>query len=410
MPLIPGNRLFERFRELVRGARRVEIAVAWASQFDAIDVLSASGADIRAVVGTSGNSTNPTTLGRFRDFAKLRIPPNNPPRIFHPKYYCFHGEKTICWIGSANLSRGGFGENVELVHEFEIKKNSDQNWFECLWEELEEDPQPQIREYLKRFKPPKRTPRPPSGPATGADKNLPSLADIDTWADFVEGIRAYDQYYRRHPESKFDVFGETHCWRHTIDTGHEIVSLKDWQNLMRRECRILHGFTAKNDHEGAWALLGWARAGGSYVFSPKNMPEVGLIRNQIQEQIKRVLQAGQKRIIAVGADAMTTIGRLRHVTDADRGIGPAAATRWPSLARPDCFASVNGASRSGLGKAAGSPRSREGLANAYADLLGWLHDQNWFKEPEPDDPEERDIWNRRAALVDVFVYDARGKV
>ena len=406
MPLIKGNLLPQRFAELASQAERIDVAVAWARPCDAIRALAASGADIRAVVGISENFTNPSTLRHLTEFAALRIVPNKPPRIFHPKYYCFHSERTICWVGSANLTGGGFGGNVELVHEFDVECEKDRNWFECLWETLDPNPMPAILEYEESYKPPKRTPRPQYG--AGADPELPSLADIETWNDFVEGLRAYDTYYRHH-EYNFDVLGEPYSWLHTINTGHEIVLLNDWANLTQRECRILRGFTAQDDDEGIWELLGWVRGGGAYVFNPANMPEVEPIRMQIQEQIIQVLQAGPNEIVAVATDAMMTIRQLQHVENAYRGIGHAAATRWLTLARPDCMVSVNNASASGLGEASGLPRNSDGLANVYADLMAWLHDRRWFNQfngRQPDDPEERDIWNRRAALVDVFVYDA----
>ena len=407
MPLICGNRQLERFVELVDDARRIDIVVAWASSCDEIKTLAASDADIRAVVGTSGNSTNPSTLRHLTEFANLRIPPNNPPRIFHPKYYLFHGEETVCWVGSANLTKGGFGRNVELIHEFDLTRKEDQEWFECLWADLNPDPWPAILEYEARYTPPQRNRR-PAPPREEAD--LPSLADVDTWEQFVEGLRVYDEYYRYHEDSYgFDVLGETHSWLHTINTGHEIVLLNDWMNLTKRECRILRGFTANNDHEGNWGLLGTVRGGGTYVFNPERMPEVETIRMQIQEQITQALQADPDEIAAVGTDAMAAIRHLRHVENADHGTGSAAATRWLALARPDCMVSVNRASASGLGEASGLPQNPNDLANVYADLLGWLHGQEWFNEfngGQPDDPEEREIWNRRAALVDVFVYDA----
>ena len=162
-----------------------------------------------------------------------------------------------------------------------------------------------------------------------------------------------------------------------------------------------------DDHEGNWGLLGTVRGGGRYVFNPANMPEVESVRKQVQEQIIRVLQAKPNEIAAVGADAMTEIWHLKYVENKKDTIGPAAATRWLSLARPDYMASVNGPSAAGLGEASGLPQDPNELANVYADLLGWLHGQEWFEEfngGQPDDPEEREIWSRRAALVDVFVY------
>lgn len=405
MPLICGTQLLERFVELVDGAKQIDVAVAWASSCDETKTLAACGADVRAVVGTSKNFTNPSTLRHFSEFAELRIPPNNPSRIFHPKYYCFHGEKTVCWIGSANLTKGGFGRNAELVHEFHLTRKKDREWFECLWEDLEPDPWPAILEYEARYTPPPRTPR-PAPPREDAD--LPSLADIDTWEQFVEGLRIYDEYYRYHEDNyNFDVLGETHSWIHTISTGHEIALLKDWANLTQRECCILRGFTAKNDHEGNWGLLGTVFFQASYVLNNDHMPEVAAERQHVRNLIEPVVEAGDN-MIGIANNAVQSIRAVRRIEGDRHGVGHAAATRWLTLARPDRCVSVNGASAKGLGEASGLPRSPDGLANVYADLLGWLHGQEWFNEfdgGQPDDPEELDIWNRRAALVDVFVYD-----
>ena len=405
MPLITGSKLLERFVELAGEAERIDIAVAWASSCDAIGALAASGADIRAVVGVSGNSTNPTTLRRLTQFAELRIAPNNPPRIFHPKYYCFHGEKTICWVGSANLTAGGFGGNIELVHEFKLKKEGDREWFERLWTSLEGDPWPAIQEYEARYKPPKRGPKPA---ASYEDDDLPSLADIITWRDFVEGLRAYDESYRYH-EYSFDVLGETHSWVHTIRSGHEIILLNDWTNLTQRECRILRGLTAQDDDEGIWGLLGTVGFQANYALN-NNTPEVGLDRQQIRDLIGPVLLAADN-IADVAHGAVQEIRAVRHIERERPGIGHAAATRWLALARPDCLVSVNNASASGLGEASDLPQNSDGLANRYRELIAWLHDRPWFNEfngQQPDDPLERNIWNCRAALADVLVYDPEG--
>lgn len=404
MPLVWGNQQLERFVELVDEANRIDIAVAWASSCHEIEALAASGADIRAVIGTSGNSTNPSTLRHLIEFAELRIPPNNPHRIFHPKYYFFHGERTVCWVGSANLTKGGFGGNVELIHEFDLTRKEDREWFEHLWADLEPDPWPAICEYEARYTPPQRTPR-PAPPREDAD--LPRLADIDTWEQFVEGLQVYDEYYRYH-EYGFDVLGESHSWLHTVNVGHEIALLNDWLNLTQRECRILRGVTTQDDDEGTWGLLGTVGFQANYALNNGHMPEIGADRLQIRNLVQPVVGADDN-VIHIANEAVQNIRAVRRIEGQRHGIGHAAATRWLTLARPDCCVSVNGASAFGLGEASGLPQSPDGLANVYADLLGWLHAQVWFNEfngGRPDDPEERDIWNRRAALVDVFVYNA----
>ena len=120
MRIISSDQLLPRFTELVGQARQVDIAVAWAKRCPAVDVLAegaAAGTRIRIALGLSMNGTTPDALERLSEFAELRIP---SPRsgIFHPKYYSFRGPHgAICWVGSSNLTAGGFGGNVELVCE-----------------------------------------------------------------------------------------------------------------------------------------------------------------------------------------------------------------------------------------------------------------------------------------------------
>ena len=261
MPLIHSNQHLKRFKELVSNAKKIDIAVAWATSCDEINVLANSNAKIRAVVGTSGNSTQPSTLRRLVEFAELRIPPHDPGQIFHPKYYVFHGDTTFCWVGSANLSNGGFGRNIELIHEFKLNSRKDQTWFERLWKGLNPDPMPAIKEYEKRYTPQERIPRPASRPRI---KNLPKLAEIKSWDHFVKALRQYDQYFRNRNRAS-DVLGETHSYLHTIYSGREILLRNNWTNLTQRECNILCG---RNNQEGIWAALGWVRGGGAYIFNP----------------------------------------------------------------------------------------------------------------------------------------------
>lgn len=402
MPLRTGDRLPRRFEKLVNQADRVDVAVAWVRSCGAVDALAQSNAKVRIIAGISGHFTDPSTLKRLVGFknVELRIVPDEATRLFHPKYYCFHGKKAICWVGSANLTGGGFGGNVELVHEFELKREEDRTWFECLWESLEPDPWPAIQKYEDRYTPPKRIPRPATAQKAG---DLPSLADVETWEQFVRGLKAYDAHYQQ--KYGFGVLGETHSWLHTIRLGHDIVMLNDWVNLTSRECQILRG-VYQDDGEGNWELLGPTRGGGTFVFNPERMPEVRPIRMEIQKKISAVLQADMNKIVAVATGAMSAIKQLRHVEDADRGIGPAATTRWLALARPDCLVSINSASAGGLGDASGLPQQPGRLADVYSDLIAWVHSRPWFHEfngRQPIDPLERNIWNCRAALVDVFV-------
>ncbi len=406
MPLIERKHLLQRFSKCLAEATQVDIAVAWATPCDALEAL-AEGADnrttIRIAVGVSENITVPTTLRRLQCFADLRIAPSSPqptslqPGIFHPKYFSFHGpDGTICWIGSANLTRRGFGENYELVHEFDDSTGEGRRWFESLWKKLDPDPGPAIDKYEKGYRPPKRDPRPHRG-------NIPvrvPLAKQSTWNKFVEQLRALDDYWRWESDGGWDVLGETHSWLHTIATGREVVRLPDWTNLTKRERHILHG---KGVGEGDWGLLGNLRVIGQLrnVFHPKYMLGVGPVRTQLRDYVNQVLNSDDN---SIAQDAHMAVQAITKNKKEFRDFGPAAATRLLALARPDRLVSVNGQSAKELGRLSGLPTTPNSLANHYKKLLKWVYKQPWFKAPPPDDPLERTIWNSRAALLDPFVY------
>ena len=402
MPLIEGDHLLQRFSERLANAIQVDIAVAWANPCDALDALYegvGEGTAIRIAIGVSGNVTFPATLERLQDLqdADLRIAPSPQYGIFHPKYFCFHGpDRTICWVGSANLTRRGFGFNNELVHEFDDSAGEGQRWFESLWNTLIPDPGPQIDDYKKRWKPRRFVPQPP--PSGGTPELVP-LSNQSTWDDFVEGLKTRDKDCRS--QRPYTVLGVTNSYLHTISTGREVARLPNWGNLTQPECYILRGFE-REEEEGRWGLLGsLPRGGAPYVFNPVRMPGVGPVRMQIREQVDHVLNAGPSEIAEVAHGAMETIRQLKHVENAYRPIGPAAATRLLTLARPDYLVSVNGKSAAGLGTLSGL----KSLADNYGELLNWVYDQPWFNSRQPDDPLEREIWKYRAALLDAFVYE-----
>ena len=401
MSLIETSQLLQRFSERLAQAVQVDIAVAWAKPCDALEALAESvneGTTIRIAVGVSGNVTDPTTLERLHKFVDLRIAPSPQYRIFHPKFFCFHGpDRTICWVGSTNLTRGGFGGNAELVHEFDDSAGEGRHWFESLWNTLDSDPGPAIAEYNDRYQPQKPVPRP--HPTGGAPELVP-LANQSTWDDFVEGLRARDDYWSwRSQDENFpwDVLGDTQSWIHTISTGREVVRLPDWVNLTQRECFILRG---RDREEGTWGLLGTLEPVGRFkqVFNPRNMPDVGPVRTQLRHLIGQVLNASSSEIAHYAHNALHEIKRLGR-------FGPAVATRLLTLARPDCLVSVNGQSAAGLGALSGLPKTRDSLADNYVELLNWVYEQPWFNARQPDDPLERTIWNSRAALLDAFVHE-----
>ena len=396
VPLVQCDALLNRFVELLRASTKVDIAVAWAGPGLAAERLveHTRRVRVRMVVGLSGSNTEPATLRRLMAAEKveLRVAPTPQGGVFHPKFYRFLGAQgTVCWIGSANFTRGGFGGNAELVHEFRDRDDVGGEWFEDLWEGLDEDPEPAVARYEEQYRPPKA--RVHRGGSPARLERLPRLEDIESWDEFVAALQVLDEYCHRR-ELPWDVLGKTHSYLHTIGVGSEIARRGSWENLSRRDRDILLGLDHSDN--SAWGLLGSLRGAGTVVgaFSSPGNPEY---RSHVFDRIQRVIAAGEAGIVEAADAAIAEIRQLYR-------FGPATATRFLALACPGWLISVNRPSAAGLGVFADMEPNEGHLASNYGELIEKIHARKWWRAPEPTNSRELEIWRCRAALVDALVY------
>ena len=114
--------LLREFKEQLKQAARVDLAVAWATEGGALAALEEAArrrprpCRVRALVGLQHNVTTPDALRLLRDIGELRVVDGS--RLFHPKVYLFRGiegKADAAWVGSANFTGKGFGANEEVV-------------------------------------------------------------------------------------------------------------------------------------------------------------------------------------------------------------------------------------------------------------------------------------------------------
>ena len=143
----------ERFRENLEFATSIDIATAWATSGPALDMLCGVAEErvmeIRAIVGTFGNATEPTALDRLCEIGELRLIAGRR-EMFHPKVYIFRGEEqSRTWISSANFTSAGFENNEEIVLETNNVRVAS-TWFNQRWDECDELPANAIEDYQNR--------------------------------------------------------------------------------------------------------------------------------------------------------------------------------------------------------------------------------------------------------------------
>ena len=405
--LLTQDELLSRLKQHLSKASQIDIAMAWVSPGEALaEVIAFSERRpgcLRSIVGISGNATHPQALHLLRGQGKLRIPDTTP--LFHPKLILFHdAERVTVWVGSANMTRSGFQQNTEAVAEFDDDGTAVQ-WFDELWNKLDDDPSLVIKEYERGWQPSNFSPRDGVGAeiAPSEDEFDDLKQKISDWPSYVAALRAANRYWVNAVGASVD--GDTTSWLNTITLGNEVVRRNSWNVLSKTDYQLIMGIEVKiDDIEAGFGLLGSMRGAGAAknVFneaSPRNLT----IRERIRQALQPVLAA-------TPADfPVAAIEFIREVKSIERFSG-AIATRLLALARPDLAVSVNKGSQTGLAALSGLPAtSLSGVPNgprgrSYADLLTYLRRQQWYSSPAPHGAYERTLANARAALLDCIVY------
>ena len=271
MAVITSRELLSRFEERLDDCGGADIAVAWATHCPAIEKLRrfcGRGGELRIVVGIDGSVTDPTTLRHLQAFARLRVGAARPPArgLFHPKYYCFRKSTgSTVWVGSANLTGGGFGGNEELVLECAGDAES-KAWFEALWESLPAHPDAVIAAYADDWHPRPEGERRRTRGGRSRSGTRSSAEQLDagwSWDDFVANLRAKDEAMLAvamedgsgKPEEPWSVFGDYRSWMHTIRVGRPIAGLRSWRNLDPWQAEVLVG-------QSPWGALGTLKGAG----------------------------------------------------------------------------------------------------------------------------------------------------
>ena len=402
MTLITHVNIQDRFSHNLEWATEIDLVTAWATPNQGLCALRRQNPlpEVRAIVGLSGNITDPEALRELAKMGELRAgPATGERRLFHPKVYIFRGSgRSVAWIGSANFTCPGFGGDQKVLgHEEALFETSDtkavERWFNQLFARCTELDEVAINFYADH-----RRKHRPSQPAktwdpASLDESPPVwlLHEVDDWRSYVAALKRCDQWWVRwsgkhHPKNSWSVLSERNSWRETIRELRSVIR-GNWGELDDGDQSRLLGL--RKDH---WALLGRIGQGRSkrIVFHDH--------QEEIQKTVQRTVAANDADFPDVAIEAYKTLQSLDYVASA-------TATRLLTLARPDRFVSLNGGSREGLAESFGFQHPTAlGNPENYRSLLERIYDQAWFREPAPQDAREHEIWSMRAALLDCFVY------
>ena len=159
--LLTTDKLLPAFKDNLRESTRVDIASAWATEGGEDGALAwlerwarnRPRRSVRAIVGLWRGITTPDALRTLDSIGKLRLVDRSAN--FHPKVFVFHkeGGKSVAWVGSANFTGGGFGQNEEVVLETGKTKRIVE-WFDKRWKVCGALNRKQLKDYCRDWCPP----------------------------------------------------------------------------------------------------------------------------------------------------------------------------------------------------------------------------------------------------------------
>ncbi len=392
-----SDALIESFAKCCGEHEAVDIAVAWCgnpSQVLPFKYLEDFKGKITATIGYSFNHTHPDSFEWLdRIGAEYRLFKDGAD-LYHPKIYLFTTDKHFAlFLGSSNLTYGGFCSNVEvnalLEGDLRAPENRDvadlrkqlSEWHSSAFSfKPKDDWIAKYREdYLKATKLAKR-----QGVRTPAQKE--EEIGAASWL----GKASWSIYYGKVLDGLKRQERDGRGYHEVLDAAATLVHLpwrsKVFQDPEKR--RVIGGL-------GEYGWLGHVGASGQF----RHLIAKGASRD-LAKVVKCVNAAGEFNPPIPWKELESILGALIGL-----GFTMKVWGRLLCITRPDLYCTVASESvRTNLSAALKIPKNAFEKPEGYIKLLRLIHSSPWFNSDKPKQTEQVDIWNRRSAFMDAIFY------
>lgn len=397
--ILSGSQCFvDEFARCCTQYGRLELAVAWCgnpNQTLPYKHLEGLRGAITATIGTSFNHTHPDAIDWLTNLkGHLRIF-RDSGELFHPKVYLFTDRRRFAlFIGSSNLTYGGFYSNVEV---------------NCL---IEGDFTPgkagdirELQEQLNEWH-------------SDAYSFKPTASWLGKYrSDYGRTARALRKLGVKTPPRFEEEFG-TGSWLRNADWA--LYFEKVIAGLKQRE-RNGQGYHDVLDAAARLVPTPWT---ASYFADAENRRVIGGIGEYgwlghvaASGQFRHLLAKGRRsdwetmaRCINAASNLAVPLPwkRLEEILDqlVNLGFTMKVWARLLCIVRPDLYCTVASVSvRKNLSATLNVPQSLFETPAGYVQLVRLVHESPWFASRRPTGKAEGAIWDRRAAFLDAIFYE-----
>lgn len=386
---------------LVENCESMQWAVAWATENAVFEAAMKDSSKFEHfAVGTHMFQTQPEVLERAAGLAAAAVVPPTGD-LFHPKVYLFrNGRRMRCVVGSPNLTNAAMSRNVEasvLLDGFsddtalvelsrfvaEVWKGAEDISHEFLYRYRHQyAAKAATREELTKF----ADVRPPSMPNT---KRAPH--DM-SWADYLVQVRSSSNPTAHLFKERLGVLTKARALFATC------IPYAKWSEDDRKLVAGTLGRKKSQQPGVDYGLFGSMGASGTFA-NLVIKASIGLSDAlDFVPLMGAVTQDDYDRYCKAFIAAFDQDGRVG---------GLPTATRLLAMKRPDVFVCIDSANRKDLCEHFGVSPSTTNLENYWQRIIETMHGDAWWRNPQPSNAADAEIWLGRAALLDAIYYTPR---
>ncbi len=391
-----GGKAVSTILDLIDRCDSMSWAVAWATDNPIANAASEYRHKFKhLVIGTHGFVTDPDVIGSFQgeQFFKIKLP-TGP--LFHPKTYLFEmGDRLVAVVGSHNLTRRAFSENIEasmmltgaltepalmdlagfIRKEWHAGIQIDDSWLYS-YRANHRRASGAHRELEKWV---------PILPPT-SDDEIPGPQDL-TWKQYVALVKQDETH---------GLAGRLRVLEEVAKLFRKASSFAELDVQDRKRIAGTAGYKLGLQDGIDWAWFGAMSASPSFATTVISNPD------GFSEALEFIPLAGPVE----RDDYERYVERFMSGFQNTRaGGGIATGTRLLAMKRPDQFVCVDGPNKRGICKHFGYAVNTTSLDNYWDRVIEPMRQTAWWLAPRPTNPLERRIWESRAAMLDAIYYD-----
>ena len=391
MKLINANNVLKTtLSRLVNKCENISFAVAWASAGIEIfqEVIRKRKNIHKSVIGTHFYQTHPDVLDAFVNDKNIHfmLQPNG---VFHPKIYLFWNDNE--WevlIGSANLTVGALTNNSEVMVLISGTKSDTSlkgkvlTLIEDYWEEsrmVSADDARAYRAFWERNQSSLRRLSGQYGQFARSKSPIESNIMTMTWEQFIDKVK-------ENPHHGFK--GRCRLLKLVHEKFKVTTHFLDMENEVRKTIAGLPNTYNKN-----WDWFGSMRGDGIFHSAINNnngcissaLDNIPISGPVTGEQYKAYLEEFCKAFVDVKNRVAT-------------------ASRLLAMKRPDYFVCLDSKNKKELCNSFGIAKKVD-YGRYWEEIIERIMDSVWWNEPRPNNGEDWNVWDGRAAMLDAIFYE-----